>query len=80
MTSRHVLIALAAAGALGLAACESDNVAPASAGTTATTPVSSGPATAGAPNAAPQGSNSSGRPVTPGAADSETPPAASGGR
>jgi hypothetical protein len=68
MTSRHALIVLAAAGALGLAACETDNVGPASSG-----PASSGPATAGAPNAAPQGSNSSGKPVPPRSGAPETP-------
>jgi hypothetical protein len=60
MMARHAWIALAVAGVLGLAACESENVAPASAG-----PAGAGPATAGAPNAAPQGSNSSGQPVRP---------------
>jgi hypothetical protein len=68
MTHRHALFALAAAGALGLAACETDNVSPAS----------SGPATASAPNGAPQGSDSSGKPVNPRPAP-ETPPVAPGG-
>jgi hypothetical protein len=71
MTARYAWIALAAAGAFGLAACKSDNVAPASSG-----PVEAEPATASAPNAAPQGSNSSGQPVRPRswAYPPETPP------
>jgi hypothetical protein len=66
MFARHALIALAAAGAL--AACETDTVAPAGAGD----------ATAGAINAPPSGSNSSGKPVQPAAPSPEAPPA--GGR
>jgi hypothetical protein len=66
MTVRYVSIALAAASVFGLAACEADSVAPAS----------SGPAAAGAPNAAPEGSTSSGQPVRPRswAYPPETPP------
>jgi hypothetical protein len=68
MTPRHAWIALAAAGVLGLVACESESVAPASAG-----PAGAGPATAGAPNAAPQGSNSSGQPFRRKPLPPETP-------
>ena len=52
MNCRHVLFALAAAGALGLAACETDNVSPASSGgdSTAAKPAPPG-STAGSPNA-----------------------------
>lgn len=72
MTSRHAMIALAVAGALGLAACANDDVSPASSGS-----ASSGAATAGAPNGAPQGSDSSGKPVRA-SAPPETSPAAPG--
>ena len=68
MTYRHALFAMVAAGAFGLAACESDNVGPAS----------SGSATAGAPNGASQGSDSSGKPVNS-RPPPETPPVAPGG-
>jgi hypothetical protein len=68
MTARNALIVLAAAGALGLAACADNDAAPASAGD----------ATAGAVNAPPSGSNSSGKPVQPAAPSPEAPPA--GGR
>jgi hypothetical protein len=73
MNARYAWIALAAAGGLGLAACQSDTVAPAGSGAP-----SSGPATASAPNAAPQGSDSSGKPLPPRSGAPETPPASSG--
>jgi hypothetical protein len=66
MIARDALIVLAAA--LGLAACATNDTAPASAGD----------ATAGAVNASPSGSNSSGKPVPPAAPSPEAPPA--GGR
>jgi hypothetical protein len=63
MTAHYACIALAAAGAFGLTACESDNVSPASSGTAA----------AGAPTTAPQGSNSSGQPFRRRPLPPETP-------
>jgi hypothetical protein len=70
MTTRHAWTVLAAVGALGLAACAQDQVGPASAGD----------ATAGALNASPSGSNSSGKPVQPAAPSSEAPQAPPGGK
>jgi hypothetical protein len=75
MTARCAWIALAAAGALGLAACADNDVGPAGSGGTSSTGDRSGPATAGAPTGAPQGSNSSGQPVNPRTPPADTPPA-----
>jgi hypothetical protein len=58
MNTRHAWIAVAAAGAFGLAACETNSYAPASVDTAAAPPPATSPYTPGSTTGTPPGSDS----------------------